>query len=61
VGVQNQQECDKVNAYQDRLGLDFEIKPENTINNPAIRQVAKVCWNSLWGKLGQRCGMDEYE
>ena len=60
-GVKNQQECDEVNAYHNRLGFDFEIKPENTINNPGLRQVAKICLNSLWGKFGQRCGMDEYE
>ena len=23
--------------------------------------VAKICLNSLWGKFGQRCGMDDYE
>ena len=60
-GVKNQQECDEVNAYHNRLGFNFEIKPENTIDNPGLRQVAKICLNSLWGKFGQRCGMDEYE
>ena len=60
-GVKNQQECDEVNAYHNRLGFDFEIKPENTVSNPGLRQVAKICLNSLWGKFGQRCGMDEYE
>ena len=60
-GAKNQQECDKVNAYHNRLGFNFEIKPENTIDNPGLRQVAKICLNSLWGKFGQRCGMDEYE
>ena len=60
-GVKNQQECDEVNAYHNRLGFDFEIKPENTVSNPGLHQVAKICLNSLWGKFGQRCGMDGYE
>ena len=32
--VTNQQECDLANAYHNRLGFGFEIKPEGTINNP---------------------------
>ena len=28
-GLKNQQECDEVNAYHNRLGFDFEIKPGN--------------------------------
>ena len=59
-GVKNQAECDEVNAYHKRLGFTFEIKPEDTVKNPGLRQVAKICLNSLWGKFGQRCGMDDY-
>ena len=59
-GVKNQAECDEVNAYHKRLGFTFEIKPEDTVKNPSLRQVAKICLNSLWGKFGQRCGMDDY-
>ena len=43
------------------MGFSFEIKPENTLKNPGLRQVAKICLNSLWGKRGQRCGMDDYK
>ena len=60
-GAENQQQCDEVNAYHNRLGLDFEIKPENTMHNPGLRQLAKICLNSLWGKFGQRGGVDDYE
>ena len=60
-GVKNQQECNEVNAYHNRFGFNFEIKPENTVNNPGLRQVAQICLNSLRGKFGQRSGMDEYE
>ena len=59
-GIKNQAECDEVNAYHKRLGFTFEIKPEDTVKNPGLRQVAKICLNSLWGKFGQRCGMDDY-
>ena len=59
-GVKTQKECDEVNEYHKRLGFDFEIKPENTVKNPGLRQVAKICLNSLWGKFGQRTGMDNY-
>ena len=58
-GVKNQEECEELNAYHKRLGFSFEIKPENTCKNPGLRQVAKICLNSLWGKFGQRCGMDD--
>ena len=60
-GVKTQEECDKVNEYHKRLGFKFEIKPEDTVKNPGLRQVAKICLNSLWGKFGQRCGMDDYD
>ena len=60
-GVKPQKECDEVNEYHKRLGFDFVINPENTISNPGLRQVAKICLNSLWGKFGQRCGMDDYD
>jgi G:T-mismatch repair DNA endonuclease (very short patch repair protein) len=60
-GVKTQKECDEVNEYHKRLGFNFVIKPENTVNNPGLRQVAKICLNSLWGKFGQRCGMDDYD
>ena len=54
-GVKTQKECDEVNAYHKRLGFDFVISPEKTVNNPGLRPVAKICLNSLWGKFGQRC------
>lgn len=59
--VKNQKKCDEVNEYHKRLGFNFEIKPEDTIYNPGLRAVAKICLNSLWGKFGQRTGMDDYD
>ena len=60
-GFKTQTECDEINDYHKKLGFNFEIKPEDTIKNPGLRQVAKICLNSLWGKFGQRCGMDDYD
>jgi hypothetical protein len=51
----------KFNNSHKALGFDFEIKPEDTKKNPGLRQVAKICLNSLWGKFGQRPNQDEYE
>ena len=59
--VKNQKKCDEVNEYHKRLGFNFEIKPEDTIKNRGLRAVAKICLNSLWGKFGQRTGMDDYD
>ena len=60
-GKMNQQQCDEVNEYHDRLGFNFKIKPEDTEFSPGVRQVAKICLNSLWGKFGQRSTMTEYD
>jgi hypothetical protein len=60
-GVITQDEADEVNDYHQRLGFTFTIKPENCINNPGLRQVAKICLNSLWGKFGQRDNLDSYD
>ena len=59
--IKDQQECNDINDYHKRLGFTFEIKPEDTINNPGLRQVTEICLNSLWGKFGQRCTMDSYD
>ena len=36
-GVKTQAECDEVNQYHKRLGFTFEVRPENTVNNPGLR------------------------
>jgi len=43
------------------MGFNFEIKSENTRKNPGMKQLAKICLNSLWGKFGQRSTLDSYE
>ena len=50
-GVNIQQECDQVNAYHNRLGCYFEIEPAHTVNNPGLRQVAKICLTACGGNL----------
>ena len=53
----NQDECDTINKYHHNLGFKFVIKPENCQTNEGMRQVAKICLNSLWGKFGQRTNL----
>jgi hypothetical protein len=59
--VYTQEECDEINKSHKALGFDFEIKPENTKKNPGLRQLAKICLNSLWGKFGQRSTLNNYD
>ena len=56
-----QEECDKINEAHRAMGFKFEVKPENTQKNKGLRQVAKICLNSLWGKFGQRTTQGCYE
>ena len=60
-GVKSQEECDTINEYHKNLGFAFTVRPEDTVKNPGLRFVAKICLNSLWGKFAQRCEMDEYD
>jgi hypothetical protein len=60
-GVKTQEECDEINKSHKELGFNFEIKPEDTKKNPGLRQVAKICLNSLWGKFGQRSTFNNYD
>jgi hypothetical protein len=55
------EECDRINNSHKKLGFSFEIKSENTCKNPGMKQLAKLCLNSLWGKFGQRANLDSYE
>jgi hypothetical protein len=48
------EECNRINESHKSMGFNFEIKSENTRKNPGMKQVAKICLNSLWGKFGQR-------
>ena len=54
-------ECRKINESHRAMGFNFEIKSENTQYNPGMKQLAKICLNSLWGKFGQRSTLDSYE
>ena len=55
------EECEQINKSHSDLGFTFEIKSENTRKNPGMKQLAKICLNSLWGKFGQRTTLDSYE
>ncbi len=54
-------ECERINASHKKLGFNFEIKSEDTCCNPGMKQLAKICLNSLWGKFAQRPVLDSYE
>ena len=56
-----QAECDEINTYHNDLGFTFEIKVEICRTNPGLRQVAKICLNSLWGKFAQRTSLSSYD
>ena len=60
-GKKTQEECDEVNKAHRDLGFEIEIKPENTMKNPGLRAIAKLCLNSLWGKFGQRSNLSSYD
>ena len=60
-GVLNQEQCDDINKCHKDLGLTFTIQPEKTVKNDGLRQVSKICLNSLWGKFGQSTQLDSYE
>ena len=55
------EECDELNKTHKEQGFDFEINPENTLKNPGLRHVAKICLNSLWGKFAQRSTLNNYD
>ena len=55
------EECERINTSHRKLGFNFEIKSENTCSNPGMKQLAKICLNSLWGKFAQRPVLDSYE
>jgi len=56
-----QEECDKLNDSPKRMGFNVVIEPQNTCKNPGLKQLAKICLNSLWGKFGQRTALSNYE
>ena len=43
------------------MGFKFSIDPDASCKNKGLRQGAKICLNSLWGKFGQRTTLHSYE
>jgi hypothetical protein len=54
-------ECEDLNKSLKAIGLNFQVHSNNTRKNPGLKQVAKLCLNSLWGKFGQRSNLPSYE
>ena len=55
------EECKRMNESHKQLGFNFEVESQNTCKNPGMKQLAKICLNSLWGKFGQRACLDSYQ
>lgn len=53
------EQCDDVNNYH--KGICFkdwkDISPEYASGTPGLKQVTKLCLNSLWGKAARRSGL----
>ena len=47
------EQCEEINKGFNNKGLNIEIKSEYTCDNPGLRGVAKLRFNSLWLKFGQ--------
>jgi hypothetical protein len=60
-GPKTLEECEAVNESHRQLGFNFKVEPRNCKKNPGLRQLAKICLNSLWGKFGQRSNLSSYE
>ena len=50
-GEKTIEECEAVNESHRQLGFNFKAEPKNCKKNPGLRQLAKICLNSLWGKF----------
>ncbi len=51
--VQSEESKQKyISEYVEQQGI--QLDPSKISFNPAKRQIAKLCLNSLWGKFGQR-------
>ena len=48
-GVLTPEKCDEINEHNKKCGLNFTVEAANTCKNPGLRQVAKICLDSLWG------------
>lgn len=48
------EECKSINESHKQLGFNFEVEFQKTSKNPGMKQLAKLCLNSLWGKFRQR-------
>ena len=44
-----------------KIGFDFVIEHNKCQKNEGLRQLAKTCLNSLWGKFGQRSNLSGYD
>ena len=60
-GIETAEECNKINESHYKLGFDFVIEPSKCQKNQGLRQLAKICLNSVWGKFAQRSTLSSYD
>ena len=58
--VKNPEDEDKyIQDYHSQQGILMD--KDKIVKNPGLREIAKLCLNSLWGKFGQRTNMGKCE
>ena len=60
-GFLTPEQCNEINESHKKKNLDVHIKSEDTKSNPGMKALSKLCLNSLWGKFGQRSGLDSWD
>ena len=46
-----------ISQYDKRQGI--KLDKDKIVKNPGLREIAKLCLNSLWGKFGQRTNLSQ--
>ena len=46
-GVKTAEECQQLNKAHRQLGLNIVIQPEESSNNPGVKEIVKLCLHSL--------------
>jgi hypothetical protein len=55
-GKKSDDEVEELNRYHEKIGLNMDyirLTSEECEENKGLKQMAKLCLNSLWGKFGQ--------
>ena len=50
-GVKTSEECQQLNGAHRQRGSSIVIQPDETCKNPGMKEMSKLCLNSLWENL----------